>query len=363
MSDAVEVRAGEQIDPAALLTWLCAHTPDVARKDSSIDIKQFPAGFSNLTYLVTLSNTESAHSLVLRRPPRGVTSGTAHNVLREYGILSALYPLGVPVPATVVSCDDATVIGSPFYLMEFTDGVILRGKSPIEIVHAGEHAPALLDALSTTFVSTLVGLHAVDLATTPTLREIGRPDGYVRRQLQGWTARWEKSKTRDVSTVERVALWLDAHQPSESDVALVHNDFKFDNLVLDRHNLTRVAAILDWEMATIGDPLMDLGTSLAYWVEAGDAPIFRALGLGMTALPGCATRKEIVARYAAVSGRDVRNAAFYYAFGLFKVAVVAQQIYARSVQGLTSDPRFAMLGDVVDALGAHALHVTESGEL
>jgi aminoglycoside phosphotransferase (APT) family kinase protein len=237
--------------------------------------------------------------------------------------------------------------------MAHVDGVILRGSAERELGDDSLARAARLAALSQSFVDTLVQLHEVSVTAEP-LASFGKPAGYVQRQVQGWIRRWNAARTESVPDVERVAQWLDVHRPPDRDVALIHNDFKFDNLVLDRDVPAQVRAILDWEMATIGDPLMDLGTSLAYWVEAGDAPIFRSLGLGVTAHAGSFTRAELVAAYAARSGRDVSDASFYYAFGLFKVAVIAQQIYARSIQGLTADPRFAMLGDVVHALGGAA---------
>jgi aminoglycoside phosphotransferase (APT) family kinase protein len=197
----------------------------------------------------------------------------------------------------------------------------------------------------------------------PSLHALQRPGDYVERQVGGWTKRWEAARTHDVRIIDATARWLERHRPPPSGASLVHNDYKFDNLVLDRRDLSRIIAVLDWEMATVGDPLMDLGTSLAYWVERKDPPIFRALGLGITALPGNATRDDLVGMYAAATARDTSNVVFYYAFGLFKVAVIAQQIYARHLQGLTTDPRFQALGDVVVALGEQAHRAVRTGEL
>jgi aminoglycoside phosphotransferase (APT) family kinase protein len=355
----VEQRAGEQVDPKALLAWLALALPTLVPAGARLRIRQFPAGFSNLTYQVTVEHAHGRRALVLRRPPRGVNAGIAHDMGREHGILMALHARGVPVPLPLARCDDAAVIGAPFYLMEYVDGVILRGTLPESLTGDADAMPGKLAALSRTFVHTLAQLHAVDVTTEP-LASLGRPDGYVQRQTQGWTKRWLASRTDAVPEMDRVAAWLEAHRPPDRAATLVHNDFKLDNLVLEP-DASRVRAILDWEMATIGDPLMDLGTSLAYWVEAGDAPIFRALGLGITALPGNMSRAELVQAYGAQRGLDVSDAPFYYAFGLFKVAVIAQQIYARHVQGLTSDPRFAVLGEVVKALGRAAESAAERG--
>jgi aminoglycoside phosphotransferase (APT) family kinase protein len=357
----IALREGEQVDADALLAWLAQARPELAPAGARLLIRQFPAGFSNLTYRVTVEHAHGQQAIVLRRPPRGVKAGIAHDMGREHGILTALHARGVPVPKPLARCDDAAVIGAPFYLMEHVNGVILRGSLPASFTGDAAAMPGTLAGLSRTFVQTLAQLHAVDVSVEP-LASLGRPDGYVQRQVQGWTKRWLASRTDDVAELDWIATWLDAHRPPDGAPTLVHNDFKLDNLVLEP-DLSRVRAILDWEMATIGDPLMDLGTSLAYWVEAGDAPIFRALGLGITAQPGNMTRAELVQAYGAQRGLDVSDAPFYYAFGLFKVAVIAQQIYARHVQGLTSDPRFAVLGAVVKALGVAAQQAAERGRV
>ncbi len=362
MSDGtIALRAGEDVDAVALLAWLAQAVPELVPAGARLRVRQFPAGFSNLTYLVTMEHEHGRRALVLRRPPRGVKAGIAHDVGREHGILEALYARGVPVPKPVARCEDATVIGAPFYLMEHVDGVILRATLPDALSNSAATLPAQLAALSHTFVQTLVQLHAVDVATAP-LASLGRPEGYVQRQVHGWSKRWVAAQTGAVPEIDWTAEWLEANRPPGGMTTLVHNDFKLDNLVLER-DLSAVRAILDWEMATIGDPLMDLGTSLAYWVEAGDAPIFRALGLGITALPGNMTRADLVQTYGALRGIDVSDAPFYYAFGLFKVAVIAQQIYARHVQGHTRDPRFGLLGEVVTALGVAAKGAAETGRL
>ena len=362
MNDTIAVRDGEHVDTVSLRQWLALVRPDLVPAGGVVTVAQFSSGFSNLTYLVRIEHEHGVRSYVLRRPPRGVKPGIAHDVGREHDILAALFPLGVPVPRPIARCDDVAVIGAPFYLMEHVNGLILRGKPPVELAANVEEMPVILAALSKTFVSTLVQLHAVDISRQP-LCSLGKPDGYARRQVHGWTRRWHAARTQDVADMELAARWLDAHVPPARSACLVHNDFKLDNLVLDTNDLSRVLAILDWEMATIGDPMMDLGTTLAYWVEAGDDPIFRSLGLGVTALPGMSTRADLVAAYGVASGRDVSDAPFYYAFGLFKVAVIAQQIFARHEQGLTRDPRFAALGHVVQALGGAAAAVIGSGAI
>ena len=320
------VRAGEELDAAALAAYLGGTVPGLdGLRAEEIGVEQFGSGFSNLTYLVRARDAE----YVLRRPPFGVAGGTAaHDVARECRILTALAPAYPKVPRTVACCDDASVLGAPFYVMERVRGTILRGAGDGRAVgEAGMHR--LADA----FVSEMAAIHAVDWGAAG-LATLGRPEGYVACQVAGWTRRWAAARTGDVPDVERAAAWLAERQPPERGASLIHNDFKYDNLVLDPDDPGRVRAVLDWEMATVGDPLMDLGTTLGYWVQADDPPELRALGLGITALPGTPTREALVARYAAATGRDVSDAVFYYVFGLFKLAVVAQQIYARWAKGL-----------------------------
>ena len=357
MSDATippgDVRA---LPVATLHRWLTGALPSLVSGASTITVEQFPAGFSNLTYRVDVDNGGGAHSLVLRRPPHGVAGGVAHDMVREYGILEALQGTGVPVPAPLACCADPAVVGAPFYVMELVEGRIVRGAPPPDWARDEQGLTARMRQLSHAFATTLAALHAVPVHGA--LASLGRPQGYVARQVEGWTRRWIAARTHDVPAMDRLATWLAAHQPASERVALLHNDFKIDNLVLDDDGTT-VRAILDWEMATIGDPLLDLGTSLAYWVEAGDPPLFAALGLGVTALPGSLTRRELIEAYGQAVGEPVMNARFALCFGRFKVAVIAQQIFARYRQGHTTDQRFAMLGDVVPALATLAAQELE----
>jgi aminoglycoside phosphotransferase (APT) family kinase protein len=341
--DTRAVRAGDAIDGEALASWMAQHAPGVLGDGHGpLEIRQFAGGYSNLTYLVR----RGPHEVVLRRPPPGITAGPAHDVLREACLLQALWPITAQVPELLAQCDDARVLGAPFYLMRRVSGVILRDRAPDGLVL---DAPAM-DRLCAAFVDALVALHAVDVRTTG-LDRFGRGDGYVARQVAGWTQRWRAAETVPQPAMEQLAAWLAAQQPAGgAPSVLIHNDFKFDNLVLDPHDLSRVRAVLDWEMATIGDPLMDLGTTLAYWIEPDDPPLFRALGLGITTRPGAWTRAALVRGYGERSGRDVSAIAFYAAFGRFKLAVVAQQLHARFARGLSRDERFAALGEVVRAL-------------
>jgi aminoglycoside phosphotransferase (APT) family kinase protein len=358
----VGVRPGDALDPARLAPWLAGAVDGwagVAAGD--LDVAQFAGGFSNLTYLVRADGgAAGGRELVLRRPPHGARGGNAHDVAREYRLLAALHPAYPRAPRPLALCEDDAVLGAPFYAMARVRGAVLRGR-PGEPVPA----PAVLAAMADRFVAELAALHALDWRA---LGIPGRPAGYAARQVAGWAKRWEAARTGPAPAVERAAAWLAAHRPPEppdapARAALLHNDFKYDNFVLDPADLTRVRAVLDWEMATVGDPLMDLGASLAYWLEPGDAPALRALGLGLAAAPGSPTRAELVAAYGRITGRDVSDALWYYVFGVFRLAVVAQQIYARHLAGHAPDPRFAGLGRVVAALGERAERAVTTGQL
>jgi aminoglycoside phosphotransferase (APT) family kinase protein len=337
------VRAGEEIDAAALSAWLKDRLLGI---EEPVAVEQFPGGHSNLTYLLRFGDSE----LVLRRPPYGSQVKTAHDMGREYRVLSRLHAAYPKAPKALLHCDDPAVIGAPFYVMERVRGVILRHpRAPAGI----DLPPERMRAISEAAVDGLAELHAVDWRAAG-LEELGRPEGYVARQVEGWADRWRKARTDDVPDLDRAAAWLAAHLPEESGAALIHNDYKYDNLVLHSRELERIVAVLDWEMATIGDPLMDLGTTLGYWMDPDDAPGLRLLPGGPTTLPGNLGRAEIVERYATRTGRDVSHIVFYYVYGLFKIAVIAQQIYSRYKEGLTRDERFASLIGAVRLLGTTA---------
>ena len=345
------VRPGEEIDTVTIGRWLARVAPTF---NGPIAVRQFPRGFSNLTYLLTVGEQE----LVLRRPPRGVGKGNAHDMGREYRILVALHERGGKVPRPIAFCEDESVLGTPFYVMERVRGLILRQAPPPGL----DLGPATMRALSEAFVDALVEIHRMPIDAAG-IAELGHPEGYVARQVSGWTKRYTAARTDDIADMESVARWLAANQPAESGAALIHNDFKYDNIVLDPADVTRIVAVLDWEMATVGDPLMDLGTSLGYWVEPGDPIEIRSLGIGLTALPGNLTRSELWARYGLRAGRDVGSPVFYYAFGLFKISVIAQQIYARFVKGLTTDERFGKLIHGVRAMAHTAARAADAGRI
>ncbi len=346
------VRDGEGLDTRRLADYLNEHLADF---DGQVEIEQFKRGHSNLTYLLRVGERE----LVLRRPPFGaerIKSG--HDMGREYRILSHLAGVYPQAPHPYAYCEDESVLGAPFYVMERIKGVILRGAAPPGL----ELSPALMRSLSESCVDNLVDIHALNYQAAG-LGGLGHPDGYVRRQIEGWTRRYRNARTDDVPDIERAAAWLAGHMPPESGAALIHNDYKYDNLVLAPDDLSRIVGVLDWEMSTIGDPLMDLGTTLGYWVEANDPPELQSLALNLTTLPGNLTRRELIQRYAERSGRDLSNVLFYYVYALFKIAVIVQQIYARYKAGLTEDERFAMMGYVVRMLGRAAALAVEKGQM
>jgi aminoglycoside phosphotransferase (APT) family kinase protein len=351
IDEAGPVRDGEQLDNARLGPYLEAHLPGT---EGPLVIRQFPHGHSNLTYLLRWGDRE----WVLRRPPFGNRVKTAHDMGREYRILSRLCRVYPPAPCPVLFCEDEGILGAPFYLMERRRGVILRRPPPSDRPLPPETVRRLGEAL----VDNLARLHALDYDEAG-LGDLGKPEGYVERQVTGWTRRYRNAQTDDVPALEQAAAWLAGNRPGESGAALIHNDYKFDNLVLDPGDLTHIVAVLDWEMATIGDPLMDLGTTLGYWLAPGDREPLRRHLVGPTTAPGSLTRREVAERYGQATGRDVSNLLYYYVFGLFKIAVIAQQIYARYVRGATRDERFAVFGGVVAALGEQAAQVIESGQL
>lgn len=339
--EARPIRAGEELDLARLGPWLARA---LGVPNAALTLRQFPGGHSNLTYLVTVGDREFA----LRRPPFGSTVKSAHDMGREFAILSRLAPVYAKAPRPVLFCDDESIVGAKFYLMERTRGIILRKDPPRDLV-LDEKACRLL---SESLVDTLVELHAIDPLAIG-LADLGAPDGYVARQVSGWTKRYRDSQTDHIPAVAAVSGWLSANLPASSAPTLLHNDFKLDNLILDSD--LRILKILDWEMATLGDPLMDLGTMLCYWVEAGDSEMMQRFRFGPTNLPGMFSRREIADRYAEKSGRDLSRISFYYCFGLFKTAVIAQQIYYRFKNGLTKDERFAPFILAVRALADQAL--------
>lgn len=344
------IREGEELDVARLEAYLRSQLPGV---DGSLVVKQFPAGHSNLTYSVTIGGKE----MVLRRPPFGSKVKSAHDMGREYNVLSRLHGV-YPAPQPLLYCTDESVIGAPFYLMERVRGVILRKDLPAGMTLR----PEIARRLSESFIDNLAALHGLDYAAIG-LGELGKPAGYLQRQVKGWIERYHGAKTEELPEVQRITEWLGERMPAQSDSTLVHNDYKYDNMILAEDDITRIQAVLDWEMCTLGDPLTDLGTALAYWVNADDPAQLQMVRWGPTSIPGSLTRQQLAQRYAEKTGRSLEHILFYYVFAMFKVAVIIQQIYYRYCQGLTKDQRFASLDEVGKMLVQAGLGAAKRGSI
>ncbi len=345
-----QVRAGEELEAERLRRYLEGRLPGAGVGPARLG--QYRSGHSNLTYELTLGEQR----YILRRPPFGSKVKSAHDMGREYRVLAALHGAYPRAPEPLLYCEDPEVIGAPFYVMRRIEGIILRKELPASL----QLSPAQVRALHLELVAALAELHAVDWRAAG-LEALGRPEGYVERQVTGWTQRYVAARTDDIPAMEEVAAWLAGHRPPERGACLIHNDYKLDNVVLSLEEPTRIIGVLDWEMSTLGCPLMDLGTALSYWVQADDPAERQLLRWGPTTVPGSLSRAELIQAYARASSRPVPDAAFYAAFGLFKTAVVLQQIYYRYQQGLTTDERFAPLILGVGVLANAARATLERG--
>ncbi len=345
-SDFAPVREGEQIDREALAAYLRGKLEGV---EAGLTIRQFPGGHSNLTYLLEAGGRE----YVLRRPPLGPVAPKAHDMAREYNVLAALHPFFPQAPRVFLLCDDPGVIGAVFFVMERRCGLVLRREIPA--AYAGD--PGFGRRVSEAFVDCLAALHAVDVNRVA----LGRPAGFLQRQVNGWAERFERAQTEALPQMEKLIRWLRDRLPESPAPTLVHNDYKLDNMMLDSNDPGRVEAVLDWEMATVGDPLVDLGCVMCYWPEAGDPPVRREALSSITTLPGWFTRAQLVERYTRITGRDVSGLGYYEVFGIFKIAVVLQQIYFRYHRGQTHDQRFRNFDQRVRGLVEIAATLAGSG--
>lgn len=358
IDSATSVRHGEEIDLVKLNEFMRSALPDF---EPVTEIAQFPGGYSNLTYL--LKTASRAH--VLRRPPFGAKDiKGGHDMGREFKILKALQTSGYSkIPKPVIYTEDEAVMGCPFYVMERVEGVILRAKDAPKLLN--NVSPEMMRKMSEALCDNLVALHAIDIEATngqqAALINIGKPEGYIQRQVEGWYKRYLASQTDEIPAIDNLAGWLKTNLPVEGKPTLIHNDYKYDNLVLNANDWADILAVLDWEMTTVGDPLMDLGTTLSYWAEANDG-LFEK-GFNLSWLPGNLSRQEFAQRYAQQSGRDVSNILYFYVFGLFKNSVVIQQIYGRYKKGLTKDERFADLIFGVKALSKKGVKSVESEKM
>jgi aminoglycoside phosphotransferase (APT) family kinase protein len=337
-------------DAARLAGWL--RQADLGDLGELEGIELIAGGRSNLTYRLDLG----AAPLVLRRPPLGHVLPTAHDMSREYRVLSALSRTDIPVPRPVAICRDPAIIGEPFYLMEFVDGLVLRRPEDGQRL-----TPDQARQLSDRLIEMLAAIHAVDLDAAG-LTDFGRPDGYLARQLARWQRQWQLSATREVPGYEQLVARLETGLPETSDGTLVHGDFRLDNMLVTLGARPAVAAVVDWEMSTLGDPLADLGLTLMYWADPGDAQWLAInVGAAVTSMPGFLTRAELAGRYAELTGRDLSGIGYYMAFGAFKLAVVLEGIHARFLQRKTVGEGFEREGPAVPVLIERAHQMLDSG--
>lgn len=352
LDEAGSVRDENAFEVARILPFLHGQIADLAH--GPVELKQFQGGASNLTYWLKIGERE----LILRRPPAGTKAKSAHDMGREFRVMQRLHP-HFPCPQPLAYCEDESLIGSTFYVMEKLKGVILRRDLPKTLSYTPEQARRLCLNL----IDTQIKLHLLDYEAAG-LSDLGKPAGYVGRQVSGWCERFEKAWTDDVPKCESLMAWLKAKQPADSPrSAIIHNDYRFDNVVLSPSDGLSVIGVLDWEMATLGDPLMDLGSSLAYWVQADDPQPMQLVRMQPSHLPGMLTREEIIRYYGEKTGIAITSADWYHVFGLFRLGVIAQQIYYRYKLGQSKNSRFASFGLFVSVLAGVADRVIEQSKL
>ena len=345
------VRAEEQLDQARLDMFLRANVPGLV---GDLVLEQFPGGHSNLTYMARYGPRE----LVIRRPPVGNTVKGAHDMGREYTVLSHIHDRFDPAPRPFAYCEDETVLGAPFYVMERIRGAIFRAQQPKGYAPSPEEVRLCCQA----FVRGLADIHALDWRAAG-LEPIYRGPGYLERQVHGWAARWEKAKTEDVAAMDRVGTWIADNLPPDADATLIHNDYKFDNLIFDVQDIGRLVGVLDWEMATIGDPLSDFATTLGGFFPVSAEASKTVAQCWLIREPGAYTPGELCDAYARSSGRDLGNLLYYVVFAQYKGGVILQQIYARYARGHTHDERFSTLGALAQRMAAHAEELIARGSM
>jgi len=344
----INVRADERLDSSRLEPYLRERLPRTA---GPLELSQFGGGHANLTYLLRFGDDE----YVLRRPPLGPVAPTAHDMGREHRVLAALSQVFPLAPRSYLFCEDEAIIGAPFHVMERRDGIVIREQLPRRF----QGDPALARRIGEMIVDSLAALHMVD-ADAAGLGDLGRPEGFVGRQVTGWSKRWQAAKDTEVADVDAMAAWLAKNLPESRQVALLHNDYKLDNMMVAADDPGTAVAIFDWDMCTRGDPLMDLGYLMNFWNEAGDPESWRSSSPMPTWHAGFPSRAEAVARYAETTGFDVSHWRWYHVFGVFKIAVVIQQIYIRYLRGQTQDERFAWFGQRVRDLAAKGVALMDA---
>lgn len=347
----VEVRKGEELDINAIDAVLKKALPELKGQP---EVTQYPSGASNLTYALDYPDRR----MVLRRPPFGDKPKSGHDMHREYRVMSGLKG-EIPVPNTLYYTKDPSVIGAEFYVMDRSEGPLIHNKIPNEWNWTEQKTRQLCE----NFFQTLVDLHSVDYEAVG-LGDFGKPQGYVNRQITGWNRRFEAAWTDDIEKFEDVQSWLVENMPAkERGAAIIHGDYRIDNCILKASDPTQIEAILDWEISALGDPMMDLGNTLAYWIHADDPPFMQMMVRQPSGAPGMMTRQEILDFYAEKTGADVSGFQFYYIYGIWRLAVIIQQIYARFYRGQNDNPRFKDYGQMTSALGQLARLKIKTGEL
>jgi len=329
---AQNVREGEALNEATLKPYLAAQNL-IEHVDSELEVSQFSTGFSNLTYLLQIEDKE----YILRRPPFGAIK-RGHDMGREYKVLSRLHKGFAKSPVAYAYTEDIDILGAPFYIMERVHGIILSRPEAEKRKVSVTQFPIIANQWMDTFVA----LHQVDYNMIG-LGDLGRPEGYVDRQVLNWGKQYLKAATEEIEEAEKIMAWMEEHKPKSYDHSLIHNDYKYDNVVFADDSYQKINAVLDWEMCTLGDPLMDLGTSVAYWSMMSDGDFIVQGFPSPTTMPGNPGRTDLIEMYAQKSGRPINHMVFYYVYGTFKIAVIIQQIYYRYHHGMTQDKRFANL--------------------
>jgi aminoglycoside phosphotransferase (APT) family kinase protein len=333
-----QVRKEDVLNQHKLSVYLSKHL-DTFNINDELNIKQYSGGASNLTYLLQWQDKQ----VILRTAPRGANIKSAHDMGREFNVLNKITPYFKYAPKTYLYCQDNEIIGRPFYLMEKIEGIIPRKTFPMSV------SPTQAHGLCMELIDVHVALHQIDIEKTG-LIELGKAEGYIQRQVSGWNKRYKNATIEGSMPAVELMQWLEDNQPEDTKACLIHNDYKFDNVVISKKQPYKIIAVLDWEMATIGSPLMDLGCSLAYWIEKNDPPELQAIRMMPTNIEGMMTRQEIIDYYGKQTNTDMRHFNYFYIFGLFRLAVIVQQIYKRYVQGKTTNPAFKSFGEIAKVL-------------
>jgi len=345
-SDTIQVRSDETLDQDSLSFYLKGK---LEGSDNSLEIRQFPGGKANLTYLLNYGT----HEYVLRRPPLGPIAPGAHDMKREYGVLSKLYKSFHYAPKAFIFEEDKNIIGAPFFVMERKEGVVIRSKMPIEF----ESINCLGKKISTALVNTLAELHSVNYKDLG-LEGLGKPEGFIERQVFGWNKRWNAARVKPIPEMDNLFEWLKSNIPKSNQISIIHNDYKLDNAMFALDKPDNIVAVFDWDMCTIGDPLSDLGTLLCYWVDEDDPPLFKSISL----LPKNITflsRKELINIYIKKNDVDISSITFYHVLGLYRLAGIIAQIYIRYVKGQTKDNRFETYGAAIPLIAQFALKIID----